>query len=114
MAKQNEGELIKLLKEKSGFTYKEIADAIQVSERALMKWKLQESLEPETKNKLAQFFNIDVAAFVNEQARIAVLKEYKSPRVTSQASEPLSKKVDRLSQQMEEMKTLLKKLLEKK
>lgn len=119
VTKLHEGELIVLLKKKSGFSYEQIAEGISFSSRHLNTFRHSQNLGEEIKGKLAQFFGIDVRAFTDEAVRELVLKKYVSPNVRSTVGEKevparvekIEKKVDSIADDVKLMKEQLERLL---
>ena len=119
VTKLHEGELIELLKKRSGFSYEQIAESIDYTSRQLNTFRRSQNLGEEIKDKLAQFFSIDVRAFTDSEVRKSVLKKYMSPNVRNTVSEnevpvrveKIEKKVDLIADDMQILKEQLDRLL---
>lgn len=79
---------IRKLREQAGFTQRELADKLYVSDNVVSKWERGESLpDPETLARLAETFGVEVGAIVyeNENARTQNASERSRRRLPQNA-----------------------------
>ena len=87
---------IKLLRERKGFTQKQLAEILNLSQQAIAKWETGKS-EPDVKmiNKLAELFEVDVSYLIGNTNFINFAKE-KSPSAETERDELINDLVIKL------------------
>lgn len=110
MTKLHQGELIKLLKEKTGVTYVDIAKGTGKSVRTIQNWEDMPELEIKNQELIAGFFAIDKNAFVSSKLRSEILSTIKPYKLKPIDEDPLNR-VLKLEREMDQIKSLQEEIL---